>query len=173
VLIVRLAKIALVASLAAFAFIVAYDNIVDYDSNYAFVRHVLSMDTTYRHNALMGRAITDPHIWAAAYVTIIALEGLTSLLLIVGASALLARLRAPAFPFNRAKVWAIAGLGIGFCLWFGGFMVVAGEYFAMWQSPAWNGQQAAFRIAAIILGVLIFVSLPESDDATGAAASQH
>jgi predicted small integral membrane protein len=82
---------------------------------------------------------------------------------VLGASALMRRLRAPAEIFNRAKVWAVAGLTVGFGLWFFGFLVVAGEYFAMWQSKAWNGQEAAFRIATAILGVLIFVSLPESD----------
>jgi len=51
----------------------------------------------------------------------------------------------------------------GFVLWFFGFLVVAGEYFAMWQSQTWNGQEAAFRLTMIILGVLIFVSLSESD----------
>jgi predicted small integral membrane protein len=162
-LIVRLAKVALVAAVGAFAFIVAYDNIVDYDSNYTFVRHVLSMDTTFPNNALMGRAITDPRVWSAAYAVIIAFEGLTALLMVVGALALLVRIRAPAVIFNRTKVWAVAGLTVGFGLWFFGFLVVAGEYFAMWQSQTWNGQQAAFRIAAIILGVLIFVSLPDSD----------
>jgi predicted small integral membrane protein len=126
-LIIRLAKIVMIASLAAFAFIVTYDNIVDYDSNYEFVRHVLSMDTTFPNNALMDRAITEPRIWAAAYAVIIAAEGLTSLLLIIGAVVLLARLRAPADAFNRAKVWAVAGLTAGFCLWFFGFQVVAGE----------------------------------------------
>ena len=172
-LIVRLAKVALVASLAAYAFVVAYNNVVDYDSNYEFVRHVLSMDTTFPHNALMRRAITDPPVWAAAYGIIIALEGLTSFLLIVGALALLVRLRAPALLFNRAKAWAIAGLTMGFCLWFFGFMVIAGEYFAMWQSQTWNGQEAAFRITAVIFGVLIFVALRDSDHANGAAVSQH
>ena len=44
---IRLAKVAMIASLAAYAFIVAYDNIIDYQSNYEFVRHVLSMDTTF------------------------------------------------------------------------------------------------------------------------------
>ncbi len=58
-MLLRLSKIAMIAALAAFAFIVAYDNFVDYDSNYEFVRHVLSMDTTFPNNALMGRAITD------------------------------------------------------------------------------------------------------------------
>jgi predicted small integral membrane protein len=161
---VRLAKIVLVALLAAFAFVVAYDNIVDYDSNYEFVRHVLSMDTTFPNNTLMHRAITDPRLWTAAYIVIIALEALTSLLLIVGALALLSLVNAPAVAFNRAKVWAGAGLTLGFALWFFGFLVVAGEYFAMWQSKIWNGQEAAFRITAVLLGVLIFVCLPEHDE---------
>ena len=38
-LIVRLAKIAMTAALAAFAFIVTYDNLIDYGSNYEFVKH--------------------------------------------------------------------------------------------------------------------------------------
>jgi predicted small integral membrane protein len=161
----RLAKIVLIAALAAFAFVVTYDNIVDYGSNYEFVRHVLSMDTTFPHNALTHRAITDPRLWTVAYIAIIATEGLTSLLLVVGALALLALVNAPAAAFNRAKVWAVAGLTVGFVLWFFGFQVVAGEYFAMWQSKTWNGQEAAFRITAVLLGVLIFVCLPDRDEA--------
>jgi predicted small integral membrane protein len=168
-MITRIAKVLLVGALAAYAFIVAYDNIVDYDSNYRFVRHVLSMDTTFPDNALMQRAITSETAWTAVYAVIIACEWLTCLLLAIGALALLARLRAPAAMFNRAKVWAIAGLIVGFGLWFFGFLVVAGEYFAMWQSQTWNGQQAAFRITAVILGVLIFVSLPESEGDDGGA----
>jgi predicted small integral membrane protein len=168
-LIVRIAKVLLVAALASYAFIVAYDNIVDYDSNYQFVRHVLSMDTTFPNNALMHRAITNESIWSAVYALIIACEWLTCVLLAIGAVALLVCLRAPAAMFNRAKVWAVAGLIVGFGLWFFGFLVVAGEYFAMWQSQAWNGQQAAFRITMVILGALIFVSLPETEGDDGAA----
>src|SRR5262249_39308485 len=146
-IIVRLAKIAIVAALAAYALLVTYNNIVDYGSNYEFVKHVLSMDTTFPGNALMGRAITNETVWRLAYVLIIATEGLTAFLLAFGALALLARLRAPAEAFTRAKIWAVAGLVVGFGLWFFGFMVVAGEYFLMWQSKSWNGQEAAFRIA--------------------------
>jgi predicted small integral membrane protein len=160
---VRLAKIVLVGALAAFAFVVTYDNIVDYTSNYEFVRHVLSMDTTFPDNALIHRAITDPRLWTAAYIVIIATEGLTGLLLTAGALALLALINAPAVAFNRAKVWTVAGLTVGLGLWFFGFLVVAGEHFAMWQSKTWNGQEAAFRITAVLLGVLILVSLPDHD----------
>jgi predicted small integral membrane protein len=164
-IVTRLAKVALIAALAAYAVIVAYDNIVDYGSNYEFVRHVLSMDTTFAGNALKHRAIADEAVWKAAYALIIAVEWLTGLLLTVGAIGLLTKLTAPAAAFNRAKAWAVAGLTVGFGLWFFGFLVIAGEYFAMWQSQVWNGQESAFRIAATILGVLIFVGLPDGEPA--------
>jgi predicted small integral membrane protein len=35
----------------------------------------------------------------------------------------------------------------------------------MWQSQTWNGQGAAFRITMVMLGVLIFVTLPDRDTA--------
>ena len=162
-LIVRLAKILMIAAVGAFAFMVTYDNIVDYGSNYEFVRHVLSMDTTFSGNALMDRAVTDARVWKGAYAAIIAAEGLTCVLLGVGALALLMRLRAPAAAFNRAKLWAVAGLTVGFGVWFFGFLVVAGEYWAMWQSRTWNGQEAAFRFTMVILGVLISVSLADGE----------
>jgi predicted small integral membrane protein len=153
----------MVAALAAFALIVASDNIVDYDSNYDFVRHVLSMDTTFGASVLKGRAISNERVWHAAYALIVAAEAITGLMLAFGALALLRRLRSPAGIFNRSKVWAVAGLSVGFGLWFFGFLVIAGEYFAMWQSKIWNGQEAAFRITAVILGVLIYLSLPDDD----------
>jgi predicted small integral membrane protein len=162
-LIVRLSKTAMTASLAAFAFIVAYDNIVDYGTNYEFVKHVLSMDTTFPGNRLTGRAVTSPALWNAAYAAIIAAEALTFLLLGIGAVAMFLALRAPASGFHRAKAWMVAGATLGFLLWFFGFMVVGGEYFAMWQSKDWNGQAAAFRFYVSLLAVLIFVMQPDAE----------
>jgi predicted small integral membrane protein len=162
-LVIRLAKVLMVGALAAFAFVVTYDNIVDYGANYQFVQHVLSMDTTFPDSTLKDRAITSPELWKAAYAIIIAAEGLTALLLAAGAVALLIRLRATAQAFNNAKAWAVAGLTVGFGVWFFGFLVVAGEYFTMWQSHSWNAQEAAFRFTMVILGVLIFLALPDHD----------
>ncbi len=162
-LIVRLAKVAMTAALAAFAFIVTYDNIVDYGTNYEFVKHVLSMDTTLPGNKLMDRAITDPRLWTLGYAAIIAAEGVVCLLLTVAAAAMLLTLRAPSQRFQRAKAWMVAGAALGFLVWFFGFMVVAGEYFAMWQSRVWNGQEAAFRFYMTLLAVLIFVNQKDED----------
>ena len=68
-----------------------------------------------------------------------------------------AHLRSPAISFNRAKGLAVVASGLGFLVWFFGFMVIGGEWFQMWQSSQWNGQEAAFRFYLTILTVLIFV----------------
>ncbi|MFG1347327.1 DUF2165 domain-containing protein [Xanthobacter autotrophicus DSM 431] len=159
----RLTKAVVVAALAAFCLLVAYGNLSDYGSNYQFVSHVMSMDTTFPGNALMSRAVTDPAAWRVAYALIIACEAVSGLLLAVGAVAMLARLRAPAASFERAKGFVYLGAALAFLTWFFGFMVVAGEYFAMWQSHEWNGQEAAFRFYMAVLGVLLLVALPERE----------
>ena len=154
----RYAKILMTLSLALFAFMVTFNNITDYGSNFAFVQHVLSMDTTFPDNAGMYRAITTPALWHAAYWLIIAGEGITFILLLIGAVALIRARREPGTVFDAAKKWMVAGATTGFIVWFFGFMVVGGEWFLMWQSDSWNGQEAAFMFYMAILGVLIFVN---------------
>jgi predicted small integral membrane protein len=160
---IRLVKTSMVASTALFALLVAFDNVVDYDSNYEFVRHVLSMDATFPGNTLMGRAITSPAGWRAAYWIIILSEGATGVVLALAALRLASNLRASAARFNAAKTLAVIGVGMGFLLWFTGFMVVGGEWFLMWQAKAWNGQQAAFWFYITLLAVIIFVNQPDRD----------
>src|SRR5215472_7457510 len=103
----RVAKLLMVASLAAFAGIVTYDNLADYRSNYAFVQHVLSMDTTFPDSALMHRAIADPRLWTLAYDAIIAVEAATCALLTIGAFALARALRADIATFAQAKRFTV------------------------------------------------------------------
>ena len=159
----RWSKIAMVLALAAFAFLVTFNNVTDYDSNFEFVKHVLSMDTTFEGNAAMYRAITNPTLWAVGYWGIIAGEGLTCLLLAIGAWRMIRQHDAAAAEFDRAKGLVIAGATVGFLVWFLGFIVVGGEWFLMWQSAIWNGQEAAFRFYMTILAVLIYVTRPETD----------
>lgn len=160
---VRLVKIAMVAATAAFALLVAFDNIADYGTNYEFVRHTLSMDTTFPGNALMGRAITSPTLWTLGYWGIIAGEAATGLVLAWAAIRLTVNLRGSAAAFNAAKGLVVVGAGLGFLLWFGGFMVVGGEWFAMWQSKSWNGQEAAFRFYVSLQAVAILVNQSDGE----------
>jgi predicted small integral membrane protein len=162
-LITRYAKMVMSLVLAAFCLLVTLDNITDYGTNYLFVQHVMIMDTTFPGNALMYRSITSPELWRAAYAAIIAAEGITGILYLAGAIRLFQARNAPAAEFNRAKTYVIAASALAFLVWFFGFMVVAGEWFAMWQSATWNGQEAAFRFYVAVLGVLIFVNQPDVD----------
>ncbi len=160
---IRIAKIVMVGSLGIFALLVTLNNLTDYNTNYQFVSHVLSMDTSFPGNRLFYRRVMSPDSWRAAYALIILGEGLTGLLLAMATVALLRHVRADATDFNRAKRLVYVGAALGFLMWFFGFMVVGGEWFQMWQSQTWNGQQAAFRVYITILVVLILVNQYDAD----------
>lgn len=162
---VRAAKLLLVSLIGLYALLVGYGNLVDYDSNYAFVRHVLMMDTTFPGNALRSRAIESPTLHRIAYALIIATELSCGVVCLAGALKLARRYTAPASDFDRARGLAVLGLALGFALWFGGFILVGGEWFLMWQSTQWNGELAAFRTAACAGIVLIFLCQPTPEEA--------
>ena len=159
----RIAKLVMVASLAGFAFIVTFDNVTDYAANYAFVQHVLAMDTIFPDSPLMYRAITSPVALQLAYGAIIAAEGVTCMLFAIGAVSLARALFAEAAVFERAKRFTVLGATLAFLVWFTGFMVIGGEWFAMWQSKLWNGPEAAFRFYMTVLVVLVFVNQPDRE----------
>lgn len=137
----RCAKVVMVGCLALFALLVTADNLLDYDTNYTLVTHVLSMDTTFLGNALLYRRITSPALWQAGYALIIVGEGLTGVSLVVATISLARHLRSDRTRFNRAKRFVFVGATLGFVVWFFGFMVVGGEWFSMWESAKWTRRQ--------------------------------
>ena len=60
VMALRVSKAVLVFAIALFYTILVLNNITDYGSNYEFVRHVLMMDSTFRGNHGMWRAVNSP-----------------------------------------------------------------------------------------------------------------
>ena len=154
---VRLSKIIMTAGLAFWAFLVTLGNVVDYDSNWAFVQHVLAMDTIFPDSTLKSRAVTDPSLQRLAYLAIIVTEGLTCLAFAVASFAMALKLRADKAQFQAAKAVTAVGVILAFGLWFVGFMAVGAEWFAMWQSETWNGQTAAFHFVMIFLAVAVYV----------------
>ena len=156
---VRLSKMVMTGGLAFWAFLVTLGNVTDYDSNWLFVQHVLAMDTVFADSTLTWRAITNPAFQILAYWAIIVVEGLTSLAFLA-ATVLMARsLRADRAAFQRAKSATAIGVALAFALWFIGFMAIGGEWFAMWQSSTWNGQDAAFTFYMTVLAVAVYVFL--------------
>jgi predicted small integral membrane protein len=151
----------LLAAMGFFFTLVVFNNTTDFDSNYQFVRHVLMMDSTFPGNRGMWRAIDAPWVHVAFYLSIIGWEIVNAALCWWGAVALLKTLRGTAAEFHAAKSVGVVALTSGMLQWFIAFLCVGAEWFLMWQSKTWNGQEAAFRMFAVEGIVLVVLLLPE------------
>ncbi|MEV8595193.1 DUF2165 domain-containing protein [Streptomyces sp. NPDC052012] len=153
-----LAATLLTASVALYMALVAFGNITDFGTNQEFVRHVLAMDTTFKDDDLMWRAITNEGLQDAAYVAIIAWETAAALVLLYG-TWLWIRHDHP-----RARRVSTYGLLMVMLLFGAGFLAIGGEWFAMWQSEDWNGLDAATRVFVLSGMVLLVNHLPGQDE---------
>lgn len=158
-----------VALNAVYIGLVALGNITDYDTNEAFVRHVLAMDTTnfggkpgeHLDPDVMWRAMTSRASQTAGYIGIIVWECLTATVLGVATGAwLVARRRRS---FDAARRLSTLGLLMLLALFMGGFITVGGEWFQMWRSVAWNGIEPAFRNSVLAALGLVLCHLPSPD----------
>ncbi|MGP3975681.1 DUF2165 domain-containing protein [Streptomyces sp. 8N114] len=154
----------LTATVALYIALVAFGNITDFDTNRQFVRHVLAMDTTFRDDDLMWRAITSNAWQDAAYIAIIGWETIAALVLIA-ATWLWLRRR----DLRRARFLSTAGLLMLLLLFGAGFIAIGGEWFAMWQSEKWNGLEAATRV--VLLSGLALLTVHTTSDRPGTADS--
>ena len=157
----RLCKIVVTSLSSVFLLVVVFNNLTDPNSNYQFVRHVLSMDTTFPGNAGMYRAIHEPLVHKAFYASIIGWEALCCVLIGAGALRLWRARGCPADQWRKAKVLASVGLTASLVQWYFAFMTVGGEWFLMWQSQVWNGQEAAMRMFAFVGISLLFLNQPD------------
>lgn len=152
----------LTASVALYIALVAFGNITDFGTNQAFVQHVLAMDTTFKDDDLMWRAITSKGLQNTAYVAIIVWETLAALVLIYGTWLWARR------DYARARSISTYGLLMLLLLFGAGFIAIGGEWFSMWQSKTWNGLEAATRVIVFTGVALLVVQL--TDRRTDSAA---
>lgn len=144
-------KTLLVAIIAVFFMLVAVDNVIDYQSNWVFVQHVLSMDTTFKSPTLMWRSITNPTIQTFAYWFIILWEFVVAIFCWLGTFKIL----------KHEKKFAVLGLSMGIFLYLLVFVVIGGEWFASWQSAQFNGQNKAGLFSTLLLLILIYINQKE------------
>jgi predicted small integral membrane protein len=162
-MILRMAKTALVLGAAFYTTLIAFNNLSDYDSNYQFVRHVLMMDSTYPGNRGMWRALLAPE-WSIIFYWAIILWELASAALCWWGGIRLARAwKSDAKDFRHSKNVAIIGLTLNMLIWVAAFLAVGGEWFLMWQSKTWNGEESAFRMFTMIGIVLLLLIQPEAE----------
>ncbi len=159
----------LVAGNALYILLVAVGNITDYGTNFAFVQHVLSMDTTNFGGTpgsdldpdVMWRSLSDHTVWNVAYIGVIVWESLAAVVLLVACAAWL-RALATRGTFDRARALSSIGLLMIVVLFFGGFITVGGEWFQMWRSTTWNGLDPAFRNSVMAGITLVLIHMPAS-----------
>ncbi|MFI6639084.1 DUF2165 domain-containing protein [Streptomyces sp. NPDC050504] len=152
------AATALTATVALYMTLVAFGNITDFGTNQQFVQHVLSMDTTFKDPDLMWRAVESSALQNAAYVAVIVWESLAAVVLLAATWFWVTGLRRDAY--ERARAASTVGLVMVLLLFGVGFLVIGGEWFAMWQSSDWNGLDAAARNVALAAFTLLVVHLP-------------
>ncbi|MFI2434333.1 DUF2165 domain-containing protein [Streptomyces sp. NPDC018693] len=143
----------LTGTLALYITLVALGNITDFGTNQQFVQHVLAMDTTFKDEDVMWRAITNKGVQDAVYVAIIVWETVAALVLIAGTWFWARRDQ------GRARRLSTYGLLMLMLLFGAGFIGIGGEWFAMWQSGDWNGLEAATRVFLVSGVVLIVVQM--------------
>jgi predicted small integral membrane protein len=112
----------------------------------------------------MWRAILSPTVHLAFYLSIIAWEFATTILLWWGVANLLRALRQPAGAFNAAKRIPVVALTLSMLMWLVAFLSIGAEWFLMWQSPTWSGQQAAFRSFTVVGIVLLVMLQPDAEN---------
>ncbi|MEN9883636.1 MAG: hypothetical protein RLZZ420_853 [Bacteroidota bacterium] len=153
----RLGVILATTGCGLLSLVIAFGNMTDYGTNFEFVRHVLMMDTLFPNSTVTYRSLQYPLIHHAAYIAIIATEGIMAYFLLNGGYALVKSIKSGPEAFQAAKKNAYTGISIGILLWFIGFIVIGGEWFSMWQSQSWNGLGSADRIITFFM--LTYLSL--------------
>lgn len=167
----RLAKLVAVTGIGLLTFLIAFNNITDYYSDYYFVEHVMKMDTTFQGNNLMYRSVNSSVIYHMAYILIIALEALCSFCCLKGAWHMYRNISKKALNFQAGKCWAVYGVTLGITTWFIIFQVIAGEWFVMWQSSKWNGLDSADRILTFI-GISALMLMMKEEELNAPAGSE-
>ena len=147
-------QLGIVFSFGLYFTFVSFENVVNYDVNFGYVKHVLSMDTTF--GVSTWKAIGDGNLglFHITHILIIVVEITSASLCWLGFAQMIKKFKSN---FNQAKQYGILGIGTGMFL-FVLFLVIGGEWFLMWQSSLWNAQDTAYHMITV-LGVMLLILL--------------
>ncbi len=149
-------KILLGVCISIYMLLVCFNNITDYETNHQFVCMVAGMDDVFSKANTGWRALHGGILCHAIYLFIIAWEILVAAFVCVGTISMIRKAKAHPAIFNMSKKGMTMGLALGVMLWFGLFIAIGGEWFLMWQSKTWNGQQTAFFLTICFMLFLVY-----------------
>jgi len=144
-------------SIRLLCFLVAIANILNFNANYQFVQHTLTMNSMFNASAVEYRTIINPTSHLISYVVIIIAELLAGTFGLIGGIIMAKNINKE--DFSQGQVFFLFGGTIATALWYLGFAVNGGEWFSMWANQ-WNGQIKAYTFATFILVSMIYVLIP-------------
>ena len=160
----RAAKVVMVAAIALFASLVAFGNLTDYNTNFVFVEHVLSMDTIFPFSTIQYRAITNPTLHQAAYASSSLPGVVIAVLCWIGAAALVRQLRAVPGVQSGEGIFPSSASCSAFCCSRSASYRSGGEWFGMWQSQQWNERTERVPLFVVtIIASADFVAMPDQE----------
>ncbi len=159
----RLFKILLIFFIALFCLSVGFNNIVDYDVNFQFLSHVVSMDAMkpwFDLSISESRSITNPSVHAFLYTCIITAELSAGLLALLACLMMIKNIKDDS-KFLRAKYIYLSATAIMITVWYFGFNVIGVGWFYMWASQ-YDAQATAYNFVIFLLISLMYVMRRES-----------
>lgn len=161
-MLIRYLKIILVVFVGLQAWFYVAGNVANWDYGLAAIAYVLGMEGHEYYPVHILPALTASWTHVVAFVIILIGEFLVGALSLKGAFNLWKARDAGADAFNSAKQTAIAGCAMAMVVWFGGFIVIGGALFQMWQTELGDGSfDGSFIYAASSGLVLLFVDRPD------------
>lgn len=160
----RYFKALLVLFMAVFCLSVSIDNIVDYQVNYEFVKHVVSMDTMqswFDKSISVKRGISNPDVHAFLFHCIIAAELISGFLALYAFASMMRSIHDDT-QFIRAKKPFIMATAVMLTTWYFGFNIIAANWFYMWANLT-NAQTPAYNFSIMSLLTLLYVMKNDSE----------
>lgn len=160
---VRILKVVLVLFVGLQGLLYVAGNLSNWDAGLGAVSYVIGMDEHEIYPNHIFPSITNTVLVTIGFLTILTGEFLVGILSLKGAWDLWQARAGSASEFNAAKTFAVLGTGMGLVVWFGGFIVLGGALFQMWQTAIGSGSfDDAFVFAGTSGIVLLFVNAPDS-----------
>ncbi|MEJ5059185.1 MULTISPECIES: DUF2165 domain-containing protein [unclassified Pseudomonas] len=157
--VIKISKASIMLFISFFGLLMMYSNITDYATNYEYLAHILSMDTTRDDHKYAHRAITSPMIHHRIYWFIITLEVMFTVFCMVGTFQLFKNINTTTKEFHEAKKYALIGLLIALFLYYVCFQIIGVEWFNMDESVQWSYKDWARHIIDFMLPALIYVAI--------------
>ena len=159
---IRLIKVILVLSVAAWALAGAFGNLTDWSGTVGAVGAITSM-ASFEGGAESWKATSSQALILAGAIFIVSLKIICGVLCVMGALRMLAAQGRDAVAFQRAKEFALAGCGVGMFMLFAGWIVIAETWYEAWRSDVFRdlALNSTFRYCGMIGVIALFVGMRE------------